>query len=463
VKHSSVVKRMGSLIAVLAMNVAASPSAEPADDVIAAQASSLLGSVATDAGPGVAILVDRGGTIVFRNARGSAQVELGVRLEPSMVFRIASVTKMFTAALVLKLAEDGDLSLDDTLARTLPEFPGAQSITLRQLLSHTAGLSDKSLLGDGPSGVMGQEITLAALTARIATQPLRFAPGASQAYSNAGYILLGAVIEKATGRPWHEAMHERLFVPMELSHTQYGDAAALIADRVAGYTRGPDQQLANADFISMSLPASAGALVSNVDDLRTWMRALATGQVVSAASFAAMSTPASVASPTAANPYGFGLYVWTIRGEKVVGHTGQIDGFASFLAHIPSQDVTIAVLGNDDTFDAQTAGRRLAAIALGRPYINETMPLSVDLMHELAGAYDDAGGTITLTAKDGVLSYQRDGGRSLPLQRMRDGTLHFLPDDLSYFTPRRDARGRVTGLEFRARGEGPPKDLSRRP
>jgi len=172
------------------------------------QASKLLDSVSTADGPGAAILVDRGDTIVFRQARGSANIELGVPLAPTKVFRIASVTKIFTAALVLKLAEEGKLSLDDTLARTLPDFPGAQSITIRQLLSHTAGLSDKSLLGDGAPGVLRQDMTLSALTVLIAKEPLRFTPGSSQAYANAGYILLGAVIEKATGKPWYGAMAE---------------------------------------------------------------------------------------------------------------------------------------------------------------------------------------------------------------------------------------------------------------
>ena len=192
------------------------------------------------------------------------------------------------------------------------------------------------------------------------------------------------------------------------------------------------------------------------------MRALAIGHVISSASFRAMRTPASVPDGTAINPYGFGLYVWTIRGETVVGHTGQIDGFASFLAYIPSQDATIVALGNDDTFDAQTAGRRLAAIMIGRPYATEAVPLPGAMMQELAGSYDDGGRTATLTVKDGVLSYQREGGRSFPLQMMRDGTLHFTPDDLSYFTPLRDAGGRVTGLEFRARGEGQAKPIPRR-
>lgn len=461
-KHLRTAILVGSVIAALPVTVMAAPPDRSVDGTVVTQASKLLDSVSTADGPGAAILVDRGGTVVFRQARGSANVELGVPLAPTKVFRIASVTKIFTAALVLKLAEEGKLSLDDTLARTLPDFPGAQSITIRQLLSHTAGMSDKSLLGDGAPGVLRQDMTLSALTALIAKEPLRFKPGSSQAYANAGYILLGAVIEKATGKPWYGAMAERLFNPLKLSHTRYGAAGPIIPDRVAGYTRGSDRQVANADFISVSVPASAGALVSNVDDLRSWMRALATGHVISAASFQAMSRPASVPEGTAMNPYGFGLYVWTIRGETVVGHTGQIDGFASFLAYIPSQDATIVALGNDDTFDAQTVGRRLAAIMIGRPYVTETVPLSGELMQNLAGSYDDDGRTVTLTVKDGALSYRRGGGRSFPLQMMRDGTLHFMPDDLSYFTPLRDAGGRVTGLEFRSRGEGQAKPIPRR-
>jgi len=215
------------LVAALPMIAMAAPRDRSLDSPVATQASRLLDSVSTADGPGAAILVDRGGTIVFRQARGSANVELGVPLTPTKVFRIASVTKIFTAALVSKLAEERKLSLDDTLARTLPDFPEAQSITIRQLLSHTAGLSDKSLLGDGAWGVLSQDMKLPALTALIATEPLRFTPGSSQAYANAGYILLGAVIEKATGKPWYVAMQERLFDPLKLAHTRYGAAGPI--------------------------------------------------------------------------------------------------------------------------------------------------------------------------------------------------------------------------------------------
>jgi D-alanyl-D-alanine carboxypeptidase len=435
----------------------ASPISTDSQKAIARQASAILGQVTTEGGPGAAILIAQGDAILFRGARGSANIELGVPLVPDQVFRIASVTKMFTAALVLKLVENGKLSLDDPLARTLPDFPNAGSITIRQLLSHTAGLSDKSLLGNEQPGFLRRDIELSSLVQVIGKEPLRFAPGSMQAYSNAGYIVLGAVIEKVSGKPWFEAMREQLLDPVGLTHTRFDAANAILSRRVAGYTKGLDGQVANADFISVSVPSSAGGLVSTIDDLHRWMRALSTGRAINPASFRMMQTPAVLPEGPAANPYGFGLYVWTMRGESVVGHTGQIDGFASFLAYIPSRDVTIVVLGNDDTFDAQTAGRKLTAIALGRPYtVVSAVPLSDELLRSLAGQYRIGTQTMKLSVREGAIYYQRNAGKQISLQMSGNGELHFMPDELSYFIPVLDNTGHVTQLNYWRQGEGPP-------
>jgi CubicO group peptidase (beta-lactamase class C family) len=446
------------MIGLLSLAMAASPAvAVPADDArIAAQAAHALESVATPTGPGVAVLIARGDRIIYRSARGDADIELGVPLRPDQVFRIASVTKMFTAALVLKLAEQGKLSLDDPLSRYLPDFPNAAGITLRQLLTHTAGVSDKAVLGQ--PGFGRRDVDTATLVAEIARRPPAFAPGSAQSYSNAGFILLGAVIEKVTGQPWHVALHDRLLAPLGLQRTGYGIAATVIPGRVAGYTTdNPDHQVRNAAFISATIPAAAGALVSTLDDLRLWMRALTGGRVIGEASYRQMIAPVAPGGVMPGHPYGMGMYVWGVRGETMIGHTGQIDGFASVLAYLPSRDITIVALGNDDNFDAQNFGRRLAAIALGKPYpVIAGVPIPAATLDALIGAYQEGPIVRTLTAKDGKLFAQRGGGNVVPLQMTADGQLHFVPDELSYFVPVRDAAGAVVRLDYFNHGDGPP-------
>jgi CubicO group peptidase (beta-lactamase class C family) len=437
-------------------------AASPTPAMVARQAQAALECATTSHGPGAVVLIAHGDKIIYRDARGSAQMELGVPLKADQTFRIASVTKMFTAAMVLKLAQLGKLSLDDTLATYVPGIANGQAITLRQLLNHTAGVSD--IVDDPQPGFFARKVDTATLIAEIKKRAPAFSPGARFSYSNAGYILLGAVIEKVTGEPWQDAVRTNLIEPQGLKNTGYGDNARIIPGRVAGYTTdNADHHVENASYINASVPAAAGALVSTADDLLHWMRALAQGRVIGRDGFQQMITvPASVAGASA-HPYGFGMYVWQVRGNKMVGHTGQIDGFASALAYLPGQDITVVVLANDDNFDARTMARRMAAIALGQPYATPVAIVPTDeQLRALVGIYrvDDAT-TETLSVKDGQLRSQRSKHHEVPLMLTPDQRLYFVPDELSYFTPVRDASGKVVRLDYFEGGDGPALSMPR--
>jgi D-alanyl-D-alanine carboxypeptidase len=427
---------------------------------ISREAKAALDVACTPTGPGAAILIAHGDRILVREARGMANLELGVPLAPDDVFRIASVTKTFTAAMIVKLAETGRLALDDPLALYLPDFPNAPNITLRQMLNHTSGISD--VVTTPTPGFSRRDLKTADLIAEISKRPLDFAPGTQFRYSNAGFILLGAVIEKVTSKPWYTTIQQQLLQPLGITHTQFGATPLLIPGRVAGYsTDGRTHTVTNASYINSSFPAAAGGLLSTLDDLRLWIRALNSGQIVSAAGFRQMTTPPDL--PGATEHYGFGMYIWQVRGVPFLGHSGDIDGFTSTAAYLPTQDVTIVVLANDDNFDAQTMARRLAAIALRQPY---TQPIAVQAspqeLESLVGQYQlDPTTTETLSVKDGQLYAQRGNRSPLRLQVTANHELHFVPDELSYFVPVHDVSGRVIRLDYFFKGEGPPKPLPR--
>lgn len=434
-----------------------------ADAEIARATDKLLEQVVVEDGPGAAMLVARGNKVIYRKARGRAEIEFDVPLSPDHVFQIASVTKMFTAAMILKLADSQRLSLDDFLALYLSDFPNAERITLRQLLNHTAGISD--IVKEPQPGFSRRDVDTAMLIAEIRKRPLNFEPGTRWSYSNAGFILLGAVIEKITGSPWHDAIDKQLLEPLGLKHTRYGADPTLIKGRVAGYTSdGKAHTVSNAGFISLTVPAAAGALLSTVDDLRQWMRALAAGQVIDKKSFQRMITPVPELAGTQPNyRYGLGTFLWRVRGEAMIGHTGQINGFASALVYLPESDITVIVLANDDNFDARSTARRLAAIALGQPYpeVIAVQPADEEL-RALVGSYRVDEKTVrTLSLIDGKLHAQRGSGNVLPLQMTASGQLHFIPDELSYFVAVRDVAGKVMRLDYFQDGEGPPKPLPR--
>lgn len=432
--------------------------AQPAT-AITRNADAALAAAVDPRGSGAAVLIAHGGTILYRQARGMAEVELGVPMTPNQVFRIASITKSFTAALIVQMAERGEVALDAPAIRYLPDVPLDPRVTLRQLLGHTAGIAENDATPQPPFGA--GEVPLAQQVARIAARPLRYAPGTEQRYSNSGYILLAAVIEKVTGQSWDEAMRTRLFAPLGLADTAYDRQGEIVARRAAGYTLA-DGRLRNAAAFNMSIPKTAGSLRSTPADLMRWMEALAHGRVTGAAGFADMARPALAGVPLQ-DRYGLGLYVWQVRGQTVIGHTGQIDGFASALLYLPASDTVIAVLANNDEFDAQTLARRMAAIVLGKPY---PLPAAAHSLPPdaaaLAGTYGTDPATMRTIALAGDhLTVARAGRPAIPVLLDTRGDIRFVPDELSYFTPVRDAAGKVIRLDYFAKGEGPALALAR--
>lgn len=450
-----------ALCAVLLLPVPALALAQPSTATIARNADAAMAAAIDPKGSGAVALIARGDTVLYRKARGMAEVELGVPLSPDQVFRIASITKSFTAALLVQMAARGEVALDAPAVRYLPDMPLDPRITLRQLLSHTAGVSERDAVPQPPFG--NGEVPVAEQVRRIAARPLDFEPGTAQRYSNAGYILLAAVIEKVTGQSWDAAMRTRLFAPLGLADTAYDRTELVVPGRVSGYASDKGA-LRNATPFNVSIPKTAGSLHSTATDLLRWMRALSQGKVVGAQGFAEMGRPA-LASVDVQERYGLGLYRWQVRGQDAIGHTGQINGFASALFYLPAEDATVVVLANNDGFDAQTLARRMAAIVIGKPYpvpaAWQALPAGAAA---LAGAYgSDPATARTVALADGGITVARPGRTPLPVTLDGAGNIHFVPDELSYFTPVRDGAGKVVRLDYFARGEGPALPLERQP
>jgi D-alanyl-D-alanine carboxypeptidase len=293
--------------------------------------------------PGASVAVIRVGrdTLVYRGY-GLADVENEAAATPLTVYRIGSVTKQFTAAAVLRLVDEKRVELDAPISRYVPRLPDAWSgIRVRHLLNHTAGIPDfrerwltENLREDAltPDSVIGI----------VRNEPLEFAPGTRWKYSNIGYILLGLLIERVTGEPYAHHLRTRLFEPLGLAATRYCDVTPLIPHRAEGYEQ-RDTSVVNARYTSMTAPFSAGGLCSTVGDLAAWNRALATGRVVSAASRAMMTTPDSAAREAG---YGFGVWVQTIEGRRVIRHAGGIEGFRADNAYLPDDSLSVTVLTN---------------------------------------------------------------------------------------------------------------------
>lgn len=431
---------------------AATSKPAPSAEQVAEYAERVMREAVPDAdGPGLAVLVARGDQILYRGARGRASIELGVALKPDHVLRIGSVTKQFAAAALLKLVDEGHAALEDPLATYLPDYPNAQAITLHQLLDHTAGIRNYTDLPGYMDEGIRRDLTTAELIEVFRNEKPDFAPGEKWAYSNSGYVLVGAVIEKITGKPWHAYLAEALFEPLGLAHTRYGEDAAIIPGFAEGYSLAGGK-VARAGPLSMTQPHAAGALVSTLDDLWRWNLALHRGRVLKEATYRRMITPAGAATET---HYGYGIGVGQLRGRTMLTHDGGINGFLSKLTWLPEAQLTVVSLRNADGAPVPPAERRIAAFALGDPY-PDPAPITVapaDLQ-ALEGSYRKKAGkdTRVLRVVDGVLTSQRSGGTPYRLVPVAGGRFMF-EGSLSYLEPLRDRRGRTTGLRFFPEGE----------
>ena len=441
----------------LALNAhAVATTTLPSKAEVAAHAEKLLADAYPADGPGAAVLVARGDEVIYRGARGLASVELRVPLSPEQSFRIGSVTKQFAAAGLLKLVDAGKLGLDDPLSKFLPDYPNGAKITVRQLLNHTSGIKSYTDVAGVMDGPIRQDLSTAALVASFKDQPADFAPGEKWAYNNSGYVLVGAVIEAASGKSWNAHLTESVLAPGGLKSTVFGADDALIDGMARGYTV-RDEHVAPAAFLSMTQPHAAGALVSTVDDLHRWNRALHGGKLLSEDSYTAMITPVG---PAADAKYGFGIERGTLRGHELLQHGGGIFGFSSHLLYVPDAQLSVVVLQNAD---ATTNGKGdpgdlatvLGAYALGDPY-PEAKPIEVsaETLKGAEGVYRiDAENTRVLRVVDGKLTSQRTGGFVSPLIPTATDT-YFFEGSRNWFKLERDPSGKITGMRMYPDGEG---------
>ena len=377
-------------------------------DAIAAQA------FAKD-GPGGSVLVVRDGTALLRKGYGMADLELGVPVRPEMVFRIGSMTKQFTAVAILQLVKEGKVAFDHPLSKYVPGYPGAEAITVEQLLTHTSGLKSYN---DAPgfASTIREDRTPMELVEGIRDEKTAFAPGERYLYSNSGYLFLGIIIEKASGMKYADYMKAKLFTPLGLKHTAVVDPDRVTAGRVPGYEIGPDRVVRNAGYISMTQPYAAGSIESNVDDLARWSDLLVAGKVIDTALLDRAWTEFKTRDgrPTG---YGYGWKISDEDGVRFIAHGGGLTGFVSYGILVPERKLFVGVLHNalGSETDPEYTATRLALEALGRGWNATPVTISDDAKKRFAGIYDFDGVKRTVRFEKGTLSAQREGGPELAL------------------------------------------------
>jgi CubicO group peptidase (beta-lactamase class C family) len=315
------------------------------------------------------VLIARKGKVIYKKAFGLANREWDVPNTIQTKFKIASVTKQFTAAAVLQLAEVGKLNLEDKLSKYFPDFPKGDSVTLHMLLTHTSGIKSYTSLPNF-SYISALPYTKDSVIALFKNLPYDFSPGTQWRYNNSGFFLLGCIIEKVSGQVYSDYMLKNVFRQGGLYNTGVDKSDSILTHRAMGYVKTPTRWK-NAVYVSTEFPYSAGGLFSTVEDLYQWQKALFGGQIISSAMFAKMSTPYI-------NRYGYALDLDSLQNHKRVGHDGNIEGFGSYCYYYPFDDVNVVILSNKQG-STQWIGQALGAILFNIPIITPYKHLEVKI------------------------------------------------------------------------------------
>ena len=410
----SVIIILGVLAAILAMEC---PTLA-AD--ISEQLSAYMDAAAKEEKFNGSVLVAKDGTIIFSKGYGVANAEHDIPNTPDTKFRLGSITKQFTATAILILQDQQKLKVTDLISQYLTDPPQTwESVTIHHLLTHTSGIPSYT---DDPSypKSMSKPETVESMIERFKDKPLEFEPGSKFHYDNSGYFLLGAIIEKVSGKSYETFLKEAIFEPLGMTDTGYDRHSTVLSKRASGYDR-REERLVNAPYLDMNQPYAAGSLYSTVGDMFKWDRALKEGKLISAESMSAMFTPFK-------NNYAYGWMIGEFKGHKRIGHGGGINGFATQFERYPEDDLCVAVLCNVLPSNPGRVSRDLARIAFGEtitvPKTRVVAKIDPNILDQYIGKYE-LSPTFSVTVT-------REGDR-LMTQATGQGKIEIFPESETEF------------------------------
>ncbi len=396
--------------------------------------------------PGASIIVTRKGKPVFRKGYGMANVELGVKIEPHMVFRLGSITKQFTAVSILMLWEQGKLDFQDEITKYLPDYPmHGHRITIEHLLTHTSGIKSYT---DTPDflKMMRTDLSLEDLVNSFKPYPMDFAPGTKYHYNNSAFVMLGLVIERVSGMKYAEFIKKNIFEPLGMKDSYFDMPNPIIPGRVAGYKKNGDHY-ENCDYLSMTLPHAAGSLASSVDDMAKWDAALYTEKLVKQSSLKKAWTSYTLLDGTKTG-YGYGWASAEFDGHRMITHGGGINGFITDGFRFPDDEVYVSILTNRGIMIPNDLAFRIGALATGKPYVDpQPVPMDPALYERYQGVFklENMEYTIAVFTEGGKLYMTPPGDEKneiFPLSETEFASAESIGRTLFVF----DENGKVTTL-----------------
>jgi CubicO group peptidase (beta-lactamase class C family) len=391
---------------------------------------------------GTALVISKG-QVVFNKGYGFKNAKDSTYNDVNSVFQIGSVTKQFTATIILQLQEQKKLSVQDKLSKYFPAFSWADSITIENLLTHTSGIYNYTNNGKFMSTEATKPASQEKIFALFKDKPLDFKPGSNFSYSNSGYMLLGYIIEKVTGQSYEQVVRERIFKPLGMTHSGFDFAHLADPNRATGYNVYTEKIKMPSLIVDSSASFAAGAIYSTVNDLWEWHKGLMKNTVIKAATQEKAYTPYK-------NNYGYGWFIDSIFGKRRISHDGGIFGFVSTFVRIPADDACIVLLANMGTGSLGDMSKGILSILYNQPYVlpKDKKVITVDstVLQQYVGEYElTPGFLMVVRLNKGVLTVQASGQGELEM---------FAETPTKFFLKVVDAQ-----IEFVKNGEGKVEKL----
>jgi CubicO group peptidase (beta-lactamase class C family) len=378
--------------------------------------------------PGATVLIAKDDKIIYRKAFGLANVELKVPMKVDNVLYLASITKQFTSVAILMMMEQGKLSLKDPLAKYISDYPRGNEITLHHLLNHTSGIVNYTNLPEFRNKTR-LDLSPEEIISYFKKIPLEFNPNEKFAYSNSGYVLLGYIIEKLSGMSYGDFIQKNIFDRLGMKNSYYANAYKIILNRTNGY-QFSEGKYENAEYMSETIPYAAGSLMSTVDDMFLWNKAIRYNTLISEKTRQIAFTNYTLTNGKNSN-YGYGWFINELASKTTLEHSGGINGFTTSGIYMPTRNIYSIVLTNlGNGKGPETNNIKAVSALLGKQIAEKsTVKISEEELKKWVGAYQFEDVVRFINYEKGALYSKREAGRTLKLIPLTKNEFRF--EDLS--------------------------------
>lgn len=387
------------------------------------------------------VLIIKDGKTLLDKGYGFSNVEENIPNKTNTIFQIGSITKQFTAAVILKLQEENKINVDDKLSKYFPGYPNGDSITIEHLLTHTSGIYSYT----NDREFMSSKITLPhsrqQMISLFKNKPLHFTPGTKWRYSNSGYLLLGYIIEDVTGLPYEQAVRKYIFNPLKMQSSGFDYTKLNNQQKATGYSQLVDEMNTPAPSIDSTISFASGSIYTTTADLYKFQQGMQTHAIISKSTLEKASTPFK-------NNYGYGFEIDSIAGKKIIGHSGSIHGFVSNLVWVPGENTVVILLNNVTSPHLGKITHSIISLLYDQPYelpiVKTAITVPEKTLEQYTGVYEIAPQfAITISLVNGALIGTPQGQESRILHPEKED-LFFLKEVDGQFKFSRNEQNEIT-------------------